>query len=96
MPLVYLGLGSNAGDRLAHLDRAVTRLGELGAARRSSWYETVPVDMPSAPYFLNGVVRVDTSLDHTPLPTDQFQFRQAQQIPGVVDRLVAQPLVVLT
>ncbi|HDQ99771.1 MAG TPA: 2-amino-4-hydroxy-6-hydroxymethyldihydropteridine diphosphokinase [candidate division WOR-3 bacterium] len=63
MPLVYLGLGSNFGDRLAHLDRAVMRLGELGAVRRSSWYETVPVDMPSAPYFLNGVVRVDTSLD---------------------------------
>lgn len=63
MPLVYVGLGSNTGDRLAHLDRAMTGLAALGTVRRSSWYETVPVDMPSAPYFLNGVARLDISLD---------------------------------
>jgi 2-amino-4-hydroxy-6-hydroxymethyldihydropteridine diphosphokinase len=63
MPDVYLGLGSNAGDRLAHLERAMVRLAELGRVKRSSWYETVPVDMPSSPWFLNGVVRVDASID---------------------------------
>ena len=63
MAQVYLGLGSNQGDRLAHLDGAVRRLGELGRVCRSSWYETVPVEMPVAPWFLNGVVGLDVALD---------------------------------
>jgi len=43
--------------------------------------------------------RLDTALDHAPLPVDQFQFRQALQIPGVVDTLcgaLACQLVVLS
>ncbi|MFO7639117.1 MAG: 2-amino-4-hydroxy-6-hydroxymethyldihydropteridine diphosphokinase [bacterium] len=63
MPQAYLGLGSNEGNRLAHLENAMSRLAELGQLRRSSWYETVPVDLPSSPWFLNGVAGVDVSLD---------------------------------
>ncbi|MFO7675064.1 MAG: 2-amino-4-hydroxy-6-hydroxymethyldihydropteridine diphosphokinase [bacterium] len=70
MPEVYFGLGSNMGDRLDHLERAMIRLAELGRARRSSWYETMPVDLPLSPWFLNGIARVDTSLD--PLGLLQF------------------------
>ena len=60
MPEVFLGLGSNLGDRLANLEDAVEALRAFGSLSRSSWYETKPVDMPGEPDFLNGVVRLDT------------------------------------
>jgi 2-amino-4-hydroxy-6-hydroxymethyldihydropteridine diphosphokinase len=60
----YLALGSNLGDRLATLQRAVDLLGAVEGVRvvRSSRvFETVPVGPPQ-PEFLNAVVEVDTSL----------------------------------
>jgi len=64
--LVYLGLGSNLGDRRAHLEAAIQRIAELGIiVAQSSFYETEPVDMaPSgAPqWFLNCVLALETEL----------------------------------
>jgi 2-amino-4-hydroxy-6-hydroxymethyldihydropteridine diphosphokinase len=59
---VFLGLGSNLGDRAGLLDKAVTALELLGRAMRSRWYETAAVGLPGAPAFLNGVVRLETDL----------------------------------
>jgi len=44
--LIYLSLGSNLGDRAANLERAITALSGTGiqVLRRSSLYETEPVD----------------------------------------------------
>lgn len=58
---VYLGLGSNVGDRWAHLRDAVHSLEGLGPVRVSNVYETDPVGGPSGqgPY-LNLVVELDT------------------------------------
>jgi len=60
----YLGLGSNLGDRAAHLQFAVE-----GLARRagrvvaiSPVYETEPVGGPPQPEYLNAVVAVETAL----------------------------------
>jgi 7,8-dihydro-6-hydroxymethylpterin-pyrophosphokinase len=43
---VYLSLGSNRGDRAKNIARAIEGLGEHGVrvARKSSLYETEPVD----------------------------------------------------
>ena len=56
----YLGLGSNLGDRAAHLLRAMTALisGDLRLSAASSIYETDPVDVTDQPKFLNMVVTV--------------------------------------
>jgi 2-amino-4-hydroxy-6-hydroxymethyldihydropteridine diphosphokinase len=56
----YLGLGSNLGDRAAHLLRAVAALisGDLRLSAASSIYETEPVDLTDQPKFLNMVVAV--------------------------------------
>ena len=64
MPLVYLSLGSNLGDRAANLERAISALPEAGVRvlRRSSLYETEPVDFLAQPWFLNCVVEAETSL----------------------------------
>lgn len=61
---VYLSLGSNLGDRAANLERAIGALPEIGvrAPRRSSMYETEPVDFLEQPWFLNCVVEAETSL----------------------------------
>jgi len=59
---VFLGLGSNLGDRAGLLDQAVAALELLGRVTRSRWYETAAVGLPGAPAFLNGVVRLDTDL----------------------------------
>jgi 2-amino-4-hydroxy-6-hydroxymethyldihydropteridine diphosphokinase len=60
----FLGLGSNLGDRLANLRRAVELLDatpEITVVRTSSVYETAPVGLPQ-PDYLNAVAEVRTSL----------------------------------
>jgi 2-amino-4-hydroxy-6-hydroxymethyldihydropteridine diphosphokinase len=61
----YLGLGSNLGDRLGTLRRAVELLGErpgVEVVRSSRVYETEPVGPPQ-PAYLNAVVEVATDLE---------------------------------
>ncbi len=61
--LYHLGLGSNLGDRRAHLEAALAFLGGLGRVRkRSSIYETAAVGMPGSPPFLNMAVALETAL----------------------------------
>jgi 2-amino-4-hydroxy-6-hydroxymethyldihydropteridine diphosphokinase len=64
VPRAYLGLGTNLGDRLANLQRAVDLLGDRGiVVRRSSRvYETDPLGGPAQPDFLNAVIEVETDL----------------------------------
>jgi 2-amino-4-hydroxy-6-hydroxymethyldihydropteridine diphosphokinase len=61
---VFLGLGSNLGDRLATLDAGVRALAEAGfhTRARSSSYETEPVGGPEQGWYLNAVVRGETGL----------------------------------
>lgn len=66
MRTAYLALGSNEGDRLAMLQRAVDRLDATAGIeiRRSSRiYETDSVGGPPQPRYLNAVVEARTSLD---------------------------------
>ncbi len=63
MPVAYIALGSNLGDRLAHLRRAVRALRELGEVEAvSPVYETEPVGYVDQPRFLNTVLRLRTEL----------------------------------
>jgi 2-amino-4-hydroxy-6-hydroxymethyldihydropteridine diphosphokinase len=60
---VAIALGSNLGDREAHLESAVRRLQHiLTGLRVSSWRETAPVGVSPQPDFLNGVVVGQTVL----------------------------------
>jgi 2-amino-4-hydroxy-6-hydroxymethyldihydropteridine diphosphokinase len=62
----HLGLGSNMGERVANLRRAVEALREHGVEVQavSSVYETEPVgEIADQPDFLNAVARVRTTLD---------------------------------
>jgi 2-amino-4-hydroxy-6-hydroxymethyldihydropteridine diphosphokinase len=57
----FLGLGSNLGDRLAHLRAAIDSLDDVVAV--SPVYETAPVGGPEQGAFLNLVVELDTARD---------------------------------
>jgi len=62
MARAFLGLGSNLGDRVAHLRTAVAALPDLVAT--SPVYETDPVGGPEdQSAFLNLVAELDTDLD---------------------------------
>ncbi len=81
MSRAYLALGSNLGDRQAHLDRAVRRLrAEPGVVVRkvSSYYETAPVGGPSGQgAYLNAVVEIETSLDPQRLLHALFEIERS-------------------
>jgi 2-amino-4-hydroxy-6-hydroxymethyldihydropteridine diphosphokinase len=64
MSTVYLSLGSNMGDRAQNIERAVKALGARGVrvTRKSSLYETEPVDVRGDGWFLNGVVEAETNM----------------------------------
>jgi 2-amino-4-hydroxy-6-hydroxymethyldihydropteridine diphosphokinase len=63
--IAYLGLGSNVGDRRAHLEAAVAALPRHGAEvlASSSVYETEPVGLVTDQReFLNACLQVETAL----------------------------------
>jgi 2-amino-4-hydroxy-6-hydroxymethyldihydropteridine diphosphokinase len=64
MLIVYLGLGSNIGDREKNLRHAFRLLEEsqLKATKISGLYETEPVDYLDQPWFLNAVLEAETEL----------------------------------
>jgi 2-amino-4-hydroxy-6-hydroxymethyldihydropteridine diphosphokinase len=64
MAKAFLSLGSNIGDRAAHLDAAIAALSAAGfrVGRVSSFYETEPVDYLKQDWFLNCVVEGETNL----------------------------------
>ena len=63
---VYLGLGSNRGDRLGTLQAAADLLAadpDIAVRRTSRVWETAPVGGPEQPDFLNIVAEIDTDLE---------------------------------
>ena len=69
MAVVFLGIGSNMGDRRKHIDNAVDLLEKQGVVilARSSLIETDSVGGPPQGPFLNGVLKVQTALEPEPL-----------------------------
>ena len=63
LPIVYLGLGSNLGDRERNLSVALLRLPPLVRIEAvSSLYETDPLGPQDQPPYLNAVCRGVTGL----------------------------------
>lgn len=73
---VFLGLGSNLGNRKRHISRAIRLIGERvgDVLCQSSLYETEPWGFESKNHFVNAVVKVQTCLQ----PMEVLQ--QTQQI----------------
>jgi 2-amino-4-hydroxy-6-hydroxymethyldihydropteridine diphosphokinase len=66
MPTAYIALGSNEGNRLLNLGRAVDALSELPETRVtavSHAYESEPAYLEQQPLFANAVVALETELE---------------------------------
>ncbi|MBK6504503.1 MAG: 2-amino-4-hydroxy-6-hydroxymethyldihydropteridine diphosphokinase [Ignavibacteria bacterium] len=66
MQKIYLGLGSNRGDRLAFIESAVdniSRIDSTSLLRVSAVYETEPWGIRDQNFFLNCVTEITTGLD---------------------------------
>lgn len=63
MTTIWLGLGSNIGDRVSHLQNALTSLADsVEQIARAPLYETAPQDYLDQGDFLNTVIRGQTRL----------------------------------
>ena len=75
--IIYLSLGSNIGDRLYNLSKAVTGLQpKVKPKTESSVYETEPWGYSDQPNFLNQVVKAETYLS----PLDLLSFLKETEI----------------
>lgn len=73
---VYLGLGSNLGDRLRNLNAAIDTLSaHMRILSKSHVYETEPVGFDNQPSFLNMACHATTTL----LPVDVLGLTQATE-----------------
>lgn len=81
---IFLGLGSNLGDRLAHLHQA-TELLALPVHKRSSIYETEPVDFLDQPWFLNCVIEAASDL------APEILLEHCQRVESEMGRVRNQP-----
>ena len=70
---VYIGIGSNLGDRKANIEKAIRLLSLIKGLEldgTSSIYETEPVGGPPQSKFLNGALRIKTSFSPFRLLTE--------------------------
>lgn len=61
---VYIGLGSNLGDRASYLSAALEQVGALDGVRvaaRSGLYETAPMYLTEQPSFINAVAQLEVA-----------------------------------
>jgi len=71
MRIVYVGLGSNLGDRQSTILAALQRLRERARVEEvSSYYETPPANGVAGPAFLNAAAKLVTALE--PLELERF------------------------
>jgi len=65
MPIGYLSIGSNLGNREENCEKAISFLEQNGikVTKRSSLYETEPWGVKNQPKFINMAVEVETYLE---------------------------------
>ena len=88
MSAIFLGLGSNLGDRLMNLKRChaiITQSEVVKIDKISSVYESEPVGYLNQPWFLNMVIEIYTMLD--PLSLLEFTQKVEQQIGRKTSRI---------
>lgn len=64
MPLAFISLGSNIGDRLKNIENALSGIStQCRILANSSIYESEPWGVKDQPKFLNAVIKVETRLE---------------------------------
>ncbi|MBZ0167729.1 MAG: 2-amino-4-hydroxy-6-hydroxymethyldihydropteridine diphosphokinase, partial [Candidatus Omnitrophica bacterium] len=78
MPIIYVGIGSNLGDRRHNIEQALEMLPENGICVRrcSTIIETAPVGGPPQGLYLNAVLEAET---HLPPPELLTRLKSIEQ-----------------
>ena len=95
MSIVYLGIGSNIGDKQANCEHAVHRLNSIDGMKvavMSTFYRTKPVGGPPQEDYINGVVGVKTGFSPQEclcackqIETDLERKKSAKDHPRIID-----------
>lgn len=93
--VTYIGLGANLENRIMHLKEAIDRIDQIPECRVravSPFYQTEPVGVRGQKWYVNGVIRVETSLGPGDLlkslldiEADMGRIRQTRWGPRVID-----------
>ncbi|OGP73412.1 MAG: 2-amino-4-hydroxy-6-hydroxymethyldihydropteridine diphosphokinase [Deltaproteobacteria bacterium RBG_16_49_23] len=70
--IVYIGIGSNLGDKIAHCEKAISEILNIDRHRllsRSSLFKTRPIGYTAQDWFVNGVIKLESDLE----PHDLFR-----------------------
>ena len=79
MALVYIGLGSNVGDREEHVLRAVHEMRAFAHIRKiSALSETTPVGMENAGDFINAVCEIETDFSPRELLDELIRIEEEE------------------
>ncbi len=84
MALCFLGLGSNVGDRMNYILKALEYIEDYGKILKcSTVYESQPWGVKNQPSFLNNVIMMETNLN----PVDLlYKIKQLEILVGRKDR----------
>ncbi|MBU0994048.1 MAG: 2-amino-4-hydroxy-6-hydroxymethyldihydropteridine diphosphokinase [Proteobacteria bacterium] len=66
MEMCYISVGSNIGDKLLNCNKGIDAIEQNTPSviiARSRFYRTEPVDFTDQSWFINGVVKIETSLE---------------------------------
>jgi 2-amino-4-hydroxy-6-hydroxymethyldihydropteridine diphosphokinase len=64
--IVYIGIGSNLGDKVEQCEKGIFEILRVDRTRllaKSSFYKTQPVGYTSQDWFVNGVIKIETDLE---------------------------------
>lgn len=68
MEKVYLSLGSNIGDRIENIKKAIKEISSISRIEKiSDFYITEPMYFKSQPYFINCALKIETKYNPTEL-----------------------------
>ncbi len=90
MAQVFIGIGSNQGDRQAYLQLARDVLGRLASTKLVGWsdvYETDPVGPVPQPEFLNAVAELATTLSPVQLLNELVEIESQSGRGGLKTRM---------
>lgn len=68
--IAYIGIGSNVGDKINYCQEAISEILKIDRHKllaRSSFFKTQPIGYTLQDWFVNGVIKIGTDLDHLSL-----------------------------
>ena len=68
--IVYIGIGSNLGDKLYFCEKAISEILKIDRHKllaKSSLFKTQPLGYTSQDWFVNGVIKIETDLEPSEL-----------------------------